>query len=226
VESAESREIQILLVDDHPLVRRALREVVEKEPDLRVIGEAGDGQQAIDMTRRLSPDVVIMDISMPVLNGVEATKQIKAAKPLTAVLILTVHTDVETIFSILQAGASGYLLKSVFGPEVIHTVRAVMDGDTVLSPEVSQEVIKYALQRAPRAVRQVPQERISAKEMQVLSLAAKGMSNKQIGTTLGIAETTVKSYFVDLFQKLNVRSRTEAVFVSLKSGILTLDDLG
>jgi NarL family two-component system response regulator LiaR len=226
VESAEPREIQILLVDDHPLVRRALREVVEKEPDLRVIGEAGDGQQAIDMTRRLSPDVVIMDISMPVLNGVEATKQIKAAKPLTAVLILTVHTDVETIFSILQAGASGYLLKSVFGPEVIHTVRAVMDGDTVLSPEVSQEVIKYALQRAPRAVRQVPQERISAKEMQVLSLAAKGMSNKQIGTTLGIAETTVKSYFVDLFQKLNVRSRTEAVFVSLKSGILTLDDLG
>jgi NarL family two-component system response regulator LiaR len=226
LESAEPQEIKVLLVDDHPLVRRALRDVLEREPDLRVIGEAGNGQQAIDMTEQFRPDVVIMDISMPVLNGVEATKLIKASSPLTAVLILTVHTDVETIFSILQAGASGYLVKSVFGPEVIHTIRAVMDGDTVLSQEVSHEVIKYALERVPRAVRQVPQERISAKEMEILSLAAKGMSNKQIGTALGIAETTVKSYFVDLFQKLNVRSRTEAVFVSLKSGILTLDDLG
>jgi NarL family two-component system response regulator LiaR len=226
LESAEPRDIKILLVDDHPLVRRALRDVLEKEPDLRVIGEAGDGQQAIDMTGQFCPDVVIMDISMPVLNGVEATKQIKASNPLTAVLILTVHTDVETIFSILQAGASGYLVKSVFGPEVIHTIRAVMDGDTVLSPEVSHEVIRYAIQQAPRQPRPIVGERISAKEREVLCLAAEGMSNKQIGAKLGIAETTVKSYFVDLFQKLNVRSRTEAVFVSLKSGILTLDDLG
>jgi NarL family two-component system response regulator LiaR len=203
-----------------------LRDVLEREPDLRVIGEAGDGLQAIDMSRRCSPDVVIMDISMPVLNGVEATKQIKAFNPLTAVLILTVHTDIETIFSILQAGASGYLVKSVFGPEVIHTIRAVMDGDTVLSSEVSREVLKYALQLVPRSAKQVPQERISAKETEVLSLAARGLSNKEIGAALGIAETTVKSYFVDIFQKLNARSRTEAVFLGLKSGILTLNDLG
>jgi NarL family two-component system response regulator LiaR len=226
LESPDPQEIRILLVDDHPLVRRALRDILEKEPDLRVIGEAGDGRQAIDMTEEHQPDIVIMDISMPVLNGVEATKQIKAANPMTSVLILTVHTDVETIFSILQAGASGYLVKSIFGPEVIHTIRAVMDGDMVLSPEVSQEVVKYAFQHGTKPVKPVPQDRISAKGMEILSLAAKGLSNKEIGAKLGITEATVKSYFVDIFQRLNVRSRTEAIFVSLKSGILTLDDLG
>jgi two-component system, NarL family, response regulator LiaR len=226
VETAETQMIRILLVDDHPLVRRALRDILEKEPDLQVVGEAADGRQAIDMTHEFHPDIVIMDISMPVMNGVEATKQIKASMPLTLVLILTVHTDVETIFSILQAGASGYLVKSIFGPEVIHTIRAVMDGDMVLSPEVSQEVVKYALHHGPTPVKPAQQERISAKGMEVLTLAAKGLSNKEIGAKLGITEATVKSYFVDVFQKLNVRSRTEAIFVSLKSGILTLDDLG
>jgi two-component system, NarL family, response regulator LiaR len=226
VESAESQNTRILLVDDHPLVRRALRDIIEKEPDLEVVDEAGDGLQAIEMTGRYHPDIVIMDISMPNMNGVEATKQIKASNPATAVLILTVHTDVETIFSILQAGASGYLVKSVFGPEVIHTIRAVRDGDMVLSAEVSHEVVKYALQHATKPIKPVPPERISAKGMVVLTLAAKGLSNKEIGLKMGVTEATVKSYFVDVFQRLNVRSRTEAIFVSLKSGILTLDDLG
>jgi NarL family two-component system response regulator LiaR len=226
VGSVEAADIRILLVDDHPLVRRALRDILEKEPDLQVVGEAGDGQQAINMTAEYRPDIVIMDISMPVMNGVEATKRIKASTPLTSVLILTVHTDVETIFSILQAGASGYLVKSIFGPEVVHTIRAVMDGDMVLSPEVSQEVVKYALQHGTKPVKPVPQERLSAKGLEVLTLAAKGLSNKEIGAKLGVTEATVKAYFVDVFQKLNVRSRTEAIFVSLKSGLLTLDDLG
>jgi NarL family two-component system response regulator LiaR len=222
----ESREVRILLVDDHPLVRRALRDILEKEPDFRVVGEAGNGREAVEMTAEQRPDIVIMDISMPVLNGVEATKQIKSAQPLTSVLILTVHTDVETIFSILQAGASGYLVKSIFGPEVIHTIRAVMDGDMVLSPEVSQEVLKYAFQHVGRPVKAVPQESISAKGLEVLTMAARGLSNKEIGAALGVSEATVKSYFVDVFQKLNVRSRTEAVFVALKSGLINLDDLG
>lgn len=226
MQASESQETRIILVDDHPLVRRALRDILEKEPDLRVVAEAGDGREAVEMTAEHQPDIVIMDISMPVLNGVEATKRIKAAHPLTSVLILTVHTDVETIFSILQAGASGYLVKSIFGPEVIHTIRAVRDGDMVLSREVSQEVLKYTLHHIPKPAKEVPQEGISAKGMEVLTLAAKGMSNKEIGAALGISEATVKSYFVDVFQKLNVRSRTEAVFVSLKSGLLSLDDLG
>jgi DNA-binding NarL/FixJ family response regulator len=226
VEGKQPAKTRIVLVDDHPLVRRALRDILERESDLEVVGEAGDGLEALEMTERSRPDIVIMDISMPNMNGVEATKQIKASNPLTAVLILTVHTDVETIFSILQAGASGYLVKSIFGPEVIHTIRAVMDGDMVLSREVSQEVIKYSLHHATKPVKPMSQERISAKGLEILSLAAKGLSNKEIGAKLGLSEATVKSYFVDVFQKLNVRSRTEAIFVSLKSGLLTLDDLG
>ncbi len=144
-------------------------------------------------------------------------------------LILTVHTDIETIFRILQAGASGYLIKSVFGPEVVHTIRALMDGDVVLAPGVSQEVLKYAflhMKDLARPTRLESCERISPKGLEMLVSAAKGMSNKQIGAKLGISEATVKSYFVDIFQNLNVRSRTEAIFVCLKSGILTLEDIG
>jgi len=220
---------KILLVDDHPLIRRALRDILEQESDLLVIGEAADGQEAVEMTGEHQPDVVIMDISMPVMSGVDATKEIKASYPSTLVLILTVHTDIETIFRILQAGASGYLVKSVFGPEVVHTIRALMDGDMVLAPGVSQEVLKYALLQMrglTRPSRLENSEQLTAKSLEILALAAKGMANKQIGAELGISEATVKSYFVDIFQNLNVRSRTEAIFVCLKSGILTLEDLG
>jgi two-component system, NarL family, response regulator LiaR len=225
VETGQSRICRILLADDHPLVRQALREVLEREPDLEIVGEAANGQQAVEMAQEFEPDIVIMDISMPVLNGIEATKRIKALVPSSSILILTVHDDIETIFSILQLGASGYLTKGVFSPEVIHTVRAVMAGDVVLAPEVSDEVVRYALQHATKPVKIESFNRVTPKEMQILSLAAKGLSNKEIAVRLQLSEGTVKSYFVGLFQKMNVRSRTEAVFVGLKSGILNLDDL-
>jgi DNA-binding NarL/FixJ family response regulator len=222
--------IKILLADDHPLMRRALRDLIEREDDLQVVGEAGDGSEAVRLTETRDPDVVIMDISMPVMNGVEATKRIKEASPETSVLILTVHTDIHTIFSILQAGASGYLVKSIYGPEVINTIRSLMDGELVLAPGISEEVVKYALQHVEEPGRGKPAQSgpqgLSPKAMEVLNLAAQGLSNKQIGTRLCISEATVKGYFVEIFQSLNVRSRTEAVFVSLKSGLLTLDDLG
>jgi NarL family two-component system response regulator LiaR len=217
---------KIILVDDHPLICQALRDILEKENDLKVIGEASNGQEAIEMALEFRPDVVIMDINMPVLSGIEATRRIKKECPCIAILILTFHTDIETIFSILQAGASGYLTKSVFGSEVVHTIRALMDGDMVLAPTVSREVLKYALQHVTKPVKIAANDKITPKELEVLSLAAKGMSNRDIGVRLGISEGTVKSYFADLFLKLNVRSRTEAIFVSLKSGILTLADLG
>ncbi len=225
------QKTRILLADDHPLMRRALRELIEREHDLEVVGEAGDGSEAVRLVETLDPDVVIMDISMPVMNGVEATRRIKDASPEAAVLILTVHTDIHTIFSILQAGASGYLVKSIYGPEVINTIRSLMDGDLVLAPGISEEVVKYALQHVEepgrgKAAQSGPNHSMSTKTMEVLKLAAQGLSNKQIGTTMNISEGTVKGYFVEIFQCLNVHSRTEAVFVSLKSGLLTLDDLG
>lgn len=227
--SEEQSNVRILLADDHPLIRQALRDVLEREADFEVVGEASNGREAVDLTQALHPDVVIMDISMPVMTGVEATKEIKASHPLVLILILTVHTDIETIFSILQAGASGYLIKSVFGPGVIHTIRALMEGDLVLAPSVSEELLKYTLSNVKSPVPPVTREyegKLPPRGKEILALAAQGMSNKEIGSRLNISEATVKSYFVEIFQSLNVRSRTEAVFVSLKSGILSLEDLG
>lgn len=225
MEEAQAPNIRILLVDDHPLLRKALRDVIETEPGLEVIGEADDGAQAIRMTEEYDPDIIIMDISMPVMDGVTATKRIKAAHPLKVVLILTVHTDVVTVFKILQAGASGYLVKSVFGREVINTIRAVMSGDMVLAPGISEQVLKYALRSFTPPSQPRTSDIITTRELEILTFAAKGMANKEIARRLGVSEGTIKNHFVELFHKLSVRSRTEAIFVSLKSGILSIDDL-
>lgn len=214
-----------MLADDHPLLRQALRDVLEKQADFEVIAEASDGEEAVRLTAEMLPDVVIMDISMPILNGLEATKQIKANNPSIAVLVLTVHSDSEHILSILRAGAGGYLTKSVYGDEVIHAVRALVSGETVLSPAVSQQIFKYAFQHSTQPKDLDFGNTLSPREMEVLSLAAKGITNRDIADRLGLSLRTVKGYLTDLFLKLNVASRTEAVIVCLRRGILTLEDL-
>ncbi len=221
----KSNKIRIMLADDHPLLRQALRDVLEKQPDLEVIAEASDGEEAVKLATELNPDVVIMDISMPELNGLEATKQIKANCPAIAVLVLTVHSDSEHILSILQAGAGGYLTKSVYGDEVIYAIRSLVCGETVLSPAVSQQIFKYAFQHIIKPKGLDAGDKLSSRELEVLSLAAKGTSNKDIALKLGLSLRTVKSYLANLFLKLNVASRTEAVIVGLRKGILTLGDL-
>jgi NarL family two-component system response regulator LiaR len=224
-ERQKSKKTRIMLADDHPLLRQALRDVLEKQPDFEVIAEAGDGEEAVRLATELLPDVVIMDISMPVLNGLEATKQIKESCPLTAVLVLTVHSDSEHILSILRAGASGYLTKSVYGDEVIHAVRALVSGETVLSPAVSKQIFKYAFQHSTKPKNLGMGNSLSAREIEVLNLAARGISNQDIADRLGLSLRTVKGYLADLFLKLNVASRTEAVIIGLRKGILTLKDL-
>lgn len=214
-----------MLADDHPLLRQALREVLEKQPDIEVIAEAGDGEEAVGFATELVPDVVIMDISMPNLNGLEATRRIKACCPAIGVLVLTVHSDSEHILSILQAGAGGYLTKSVYGDEVVHAVRALVSGETVLSQSVSQEIFKYAFRHTIKPRTLDADNELSARELEVLNLTAKGISNKEIALRLGLSLRTVKAYLAELFLKLNVASRTEAVIISLKKGIITLNDL-
>ena len=216
---------RIMLADDHPLLRQALRDVLEKQPDFEVIAEASDGEEAVKLTTEMLPDVVIMDISMPTLNGLEATKQIKASNPSIAVLVLTVHSDSEHILSILRAGAGGYLTKSVYGDEVIHAVRALVSGETVLSPAVSQQIFKYAFQHSSKPKNLGTGNTLSSRELEVINLAARGISNKDIAQRLGLSLRTVKGYLADLFLKLNVASRTEAVIICLRKGIITLKDL-
>jgi NarL family two-component system response regulator LiaR len=216
---------RIMLADDHPLLRQALRDVLEKQPDFEVIAEASDGEEAVKLATEMLPDVVIMDISMPTLNGLEATKQIKASHPSIAVLVLTVHSDSEHILSILRAGAGGYLTKSVYGDEVIHAVRALVSGETVLSPAVSQQIFKYAFQHSSKPKNLGTGNTLSSRELEVLNLAARGISNKDIALRLGLSLRTVKGYLADLFLKLNVASRTEAVIIGLRKGIITLQDL-
>ena len=221
----KSGKTRIMLADDHPLLRQALRNVLEKEHDFEVIAEASDGEEAVKLATKLIPDVVIMDISMPNLNGLEATRQIKASCPTIPILVLTVHDDNEHILSILQAGADGYLTKSVYGNEVINTVRALVSGETVLSPSVSQQILKYAFQHITKPVSLDAGDRLTARELEILRLVAKGTSNKDIALRLGLSLRTVKGYLTDLFLKLNVASRTEAVIVGLRKGIFTLNDL-
>ena len=221
----KSGKTRIMLADDHPLLRQALRDVLEKQHDFEVIAEASDGEEAIRLATELVPDVVIMDISMPKLDGLEATRQIKASRPAIAVLVLTVHSDSEHILSVLKAGAGGYLTKGVYGEEVIHAVRVLVCGETVLSPSVSQQIFKYAFQHNIKPRTSDTGDKLSARELEVLSLAARGISNKDIALRLGLSLRTVKGHLAGLFLKLNVASRTEAVIVGLHKGILTLKDL-
>jgi DNA-binding NarL/FixJ family response regulator len=217
--------ITILLADDHPLLRQALRNVLEQESDFKIIAEVDDGEEAVRIATELVPNVVIMDISMPKLNGLEATRQIKVKCPGIAILVLTVHDDSEHILGILEAGAAGYLTKSVFGEEVIHAVRGVVAGEMVLSHSISQQVIKHALRHIAKPITLAAGDKITSREMTILRLAAGGMSNKDISQRLELSERTIKGYLAEIFSKLNVGSRTEAVITALRAGILTLDDL-
>ncbi|OGN93496.1 MAG: hypothetical protein A2Z75_00630, partial [Chloroflexi bacterium RBG_13_50_10] len=204
---------------------KALKDLLEKETDFAIVGEAGDGEEAVKLATEISPDVVIMDISMPNLDGLQATQQIKARCPNVAVLVLTVHTDDECILEILQAGAAGYIIKSAFGDEVVQAIRAVVTGEMVLSPSIGQRLLKQAARYPTRPILLEAGEKLSTRELEVFKLTARGLSNKDIALALGIKLRTVKGHLTDIFSKLRVASRTEAVIAGLRAGFLSLDDI-
>jgi NarL family two-component system response regulator LiaR len=217
--------IKILLVDDHVVLRQGTRQLLENEQDMAVIGEAGDGEEAVRQACELNPDVIVMDVAMPKLSGVEATKQIKDLIPSATVLVLTGYDYDEYILSLLEAGAAGYLLKDVSGDDLISAIRAVYAGEPVLHPTViSKLVARFKSQGAgiaePRA-----ENVLTDREMEVLRLAAKGMSNKELGEELFISVRTVQAHMRSIFNKLNVGSRSEAVIYGLRKGWFTLDDI-
>jgi DNA-binding NarL/FixJ family response regulator len=216
--------IRVLLAEDHAVVREGLRELLQQESDLEVVGEAGDGEEAVSLAEGLRPDVVIMDIAMPRLNGIEATKQIKAHQPTTAVLILTAYDDDQYIFALLEAGASGYLLKNVRGRELVQAVHQVAAGEAVLHPAVARKVVARFAIPAEKAAPQLALDELTEREMEVLRLAARGMSNRAIAGELVVSVRTVQAHLSHIFTKLAVGSRTEAVMYGLRRGWLTLED--
>ena len=219
------KKITILLAEDHVVVRESFRKFLEREANFEVVGEAGDGEEAVQMASELKPDVIVMDISMPKLNGIEATKRIKALQPSSVILILTAYDYEQYIFPLLEAGAAGYLLKDVSSYELVRAIQTVHKGEAVLHPAVACKVMERL--RQPKV--ELPRERMSdlltERETIILKMAAKGMSNNDIAEQLHLSARTIESHLGSIFNKLGVGSRTEAVIKAMKKGWFTLEEL-
>lgn len=218
-------KIKVLIADDHAVVREGTRRILEQEPDLEVVAEAGDGEEATKLAGIHKPDVAIIDVAMPKVDGIVATRQIKALYPSIAVLILSAYDDDQFVFSLLETGAAGYLLKSVRGRELVDAVRAVYAGESVLHPAIARKVLNRFVPTPGKPVRQKPPEVLSERELDVLKLATGGLSNQDIADKLCLSLRTVQAHFSHIFNKLQVSSRTEAVVRALKEGWVTLDDV-
>ena len=218
-------KIRILIADDHAVVREGTRQILEHEQDLEVVAEAGDGEETVELATSLEPDIAIVDIAMPKLDGIEATRQIKESCPSVAVLILTAYDDEQFIFSLLEAGAAGYLLKSVRGRELVDAVRAIYAGESVLHPLVARKVLDRFVHSCDKSKEEKPHEVLSEREMDVLRLVTRGLSNKDIAEELCLSIRTIQAHLGRIFDKLQVGSRTEAVVRALKEGWVTLDDV-
>ena len=219
------KKITVLLAEDHVVVRESIRQFLEREAQLEVVGEAGDGEEAVQMASQLKPDVIIMDISMPKLNGIEATKQIKALQPSAAILILTAYDYEQYIFPLLEAGAAGYLLKDISSRELVNAIETVYKGEAVLHPTVARKVMQRLRQAKVKPSGERALDLLSKREITILKMAASGMSNGDIAEKLHLSARTVESHLGSIFNKLGVGSRTEAVIKAMKKGWFTLEEL-
>ncbi len=211
--------IKILIVDDHPVVREGICSMLKREPDFKIVGEATNGLEAIERVRELSPDVVLMDLRMPEMDGVEAISKIKEERPEVKFIILTTFSDDEYIFKGIAAGARAYLLKDAPREELFKAIRAVSRGESLIQPVVASRL----LDRLAELSKKTPSaEMLSERELEVLRLMASGVSNKDIADQLSITQSTVKTHITSIFQKLNVTTRTEAVTTALRKGMIQL----
>jgi len=218
-------QIRILIADDHAVVREGTRQILEQEPDLIVVAEACDGEEAVNLAGSAMPNVAIIDIAMPKVDGIEATKRIKTLYPGIAILILTAYDDEQFIFGLLEAGAAGYLLKNVRGRELIDAVRQVYVGESVLHPAIARKVLNRFIPGPGKSTKQEQVAVLSKREMDVLKLAARGLSNQEIANELYLSLRTVQAHLGHIFNKLQVGSRTEAVVRAMKEGWVTLNDI-
>jgi len=207
--------IRLVIADDHPVVRDGLRGMLESQPDFQVIGEASDGAAALQLAIETEPDLILIDLRMPVMDGVTAIREIKRRRPGVQVLVLTTYDSDADILPAIEAGATGYLLKDTSREELYRAIRAAARGETVLAPAVARRLI--GRMRLP------VEEKLSSRELEVLGLVAGGLSNSDIGSRLHISQATVKSHLIHIFGKLGVSDRTAAVTVALQRGLIRLE---
>jgi len=217
--------VRVLIADDHAVVREGTRRILEAEEGIEVVAEAADGREAVRLATELRPDVAIMDIAMPNVDGIEATRQIKSLCPSISVLVLSAYDDDQFVFSLLEAGAAGYLLKDIRARQLVDAVRAVHAGESVLHPAVARKVLNRFVSTTDKVKEREPMETLSEREKEILRLATRGLSNREIADELCLSVRTVQGHLTHIFNKLQVGSRTEAVVRGLKEGWITLDDV-
>lgn len=213
-------KISVLLIDDHRVVRQGLRDFLELQDDIDVVGEAGSGEEGVQMARDLLPDVVLMDLVMTGIDGVEATRRLKAVSPTTQVIVLTSFTDDDKVFPAIKAGAISYLLKDVSPEDLAHAIRAARRNEAVLHPEVASKLMQEF--SAPRTA-ETPVDQLTEREMDVLRLIARGMSNKEIADTLIISEKTTKTHVSNILSKLHLADRTQVAIYALRKRLVPME---
>ena len=220
--------IRILLVDDHAILRQGTAELLKREPGLEVVGQAGNGNEAIELAGALRPDVVVMDIRMPGMSGIEATRQIRQSWLSVQVLVLTAHDDEPYIFSLLEAGASGYLLKNAPVSDLVTAIRQVHAGESPLHPSIARKIVaRMSGTRAPADAGTpdgIPTpEELTPRELEVLQMLAQGLSNRAIAEALYISDRTVQAHLTSIYAKMGVQTRLDAVLTAMRRGLLVLD---
>ena len=217
--------VRVLIVDDHALFRRGLMLVLESEPGIEVVGEAEDGAEAVTKAEASAPDVVLMDVRMPKMSGIEATRAVAAALPTSKIIMLTVSDEEDDLYEAIKAGAAGYLLKEISIEEVADAVRAVVQGQTLISPSMASKLINefQNLSRLAADRSSVPAPRLTDRELEVLRLVAQGMTNREVADQLFIAENTVKNHVRNILEKLHLHSRMEAVLYAVRENLFELE---
>ena len=217
------RAVSILLADDHTIVRQGLAKVLEAETGFNIVGEARDGREAIAQVEQLKPDVVIMDITMPMLNGIEATRQIKKSHPKTKVIILSMHSHNRFISELFSLGASGYLLKDSSGTDIINAITAVIKGDTYLSPSISRQVIEdYVSLKRTKSSREELYGQLSNREREVFQMIAEGRSTREIAEVLCVSVSTVKTHRSNIMEKLQMENISQLIHFAIELGLVEI----